>query len=174
MFFASLPPNLSISVRSKIGRSSMPFIYVPCDALLTRLLSLPFIRHSSFLAFGSCLPSSPARGMGEEWNAAVMLGESGDRPAAPPQFLLVGTGRSIPGRTSEDGACAIMSALHAAAEGEQVLHPSGQRSGWLHKRFLFSQLGIGLGTWKHFKRTRAAEIELDKSQLRVRLKVETG
>ena len=68
------------------------------------------------------------------------------------------------------GARIVMSALQQASDGQLVLHPLGQQSEWLHRRFLSSQLDIGLATWKYFKRTYFDHIELDDSQQWVRLR----
>ena len=100
-------------------------------------------------------PSSP--GLGNENDGSIDL-------------LLAGTARPIPGRTKVEGARIVMSALQQASDGQLVLHPLGQQSEWLHRRFLSSQLDIGLATWKYFKRTYFDHIELDDSQQWVRLR----
>ena len=105
--------------------------------------------------------------------------QSGDRPPSPGQcsdrdgsagIILAGAARPIPGRTKVEGARIVMSALQRAREGQQVLHPLGQQSEWLHRRFLASQLDIGLATWKYFKQAYADVVELDDSQQWVRLR----
>ena len=94
----------------------------------------------------------------------------GSEDAALVDLLLAGTARPIPGRTKEEGARIVMGALRQASDGQLVLHPLGQQSEWLHRRFLSSQLDIGLATWKYFKRTYFDHIELDDSQQWVRLR----
>ena len=105
--------------------------------------------------------------------------QSGDQPPSSGQgnerdgsidLILAGTAQPVPGRTKVDGARIVMSALQRASEGQQVLHPLGQQSEWLHRRFLSSQLDIGLATWKYFKQAYADAIELDDSQQWVRLR----
>ena len=93
-------------------------------------------------------------------------------PADEPPFpvILVGTATQIPGRTTAEAHSVLMSALRAAAAGEQVLHPQGQQGAWLHKCFIASQLNIGRTTWKSFKRQWANDIELDQEQQWVRLR----
>ena len=85
-------------------------------------------------------------------------------------LLMAGTARSIPGRTKEEGARIVMDALRRAREAQPVLRPPGQQGEWLHRRFINSDLDIGLATWKHFKRTCSEHIELDESQQWVRLR----
>ena len=89
---------------------------------------------------------------------------------AAPSFLLVGTARSVPGRTVEDGMDIIWDALVRAARGEKVLDSPGQDLDWLHRRFLATQLNVGTRTWKRFKRRYAEQIELDDMQQWVRLR----
>ena len=56
-----------------------------------------------------------------------------------------------------------MDALKAAADGEQVLNPTGQSFAWLHKDFIKEKLGVGKETWKRFRQTRAAQVVFDDS-----------
>ena len=86
------------------------------------------------------------------------------------RIVLAGAAQPIPGRTKEEGARIVLDALRHAMEGLQVLHLEGQQREWLHRRFIASQLGVGLGQWKHFKRVHASEIELDGLQQWVRLR----
>ena len=111
--------------------------------------------------------------------ATPAMEQSGDRPPSPGQgndrddsvdLILAGTARPVPGRTKVDGARIVMSALQRASEGQLVLHPLGQQSEWLHRRFLASQLDIGLATWEYFKQAYADAVELDDSQQWVRLR----
>ena len=83
---------------------------------------------------------------------------------------MAGTARPIPGRTKEEGACIILDALQRAKEGQLVLRPRGQAAEWLHKCFISSDLDVGRASWKYFKQTHAADIELDASQQWVRLR----
>ena len=94
----------------------------------------------------------------------------GSEPDGSIDLLLAGTAQPVPGRTKVDGARIIMNTLQRASEGQPVLRRRGQRSEWLHKCFLSSDLDIGRATWKYFKQTHADAIELDDSQQWVRLR----
>ena len=93
-----------------------------------------------------------------------------DDEAVPLDLLVAGTARPVPGRTKEEGACIILDALQRAKEGQLVLRRRGQAAEWLHKCFINSDLDVGRATWKYFKQTHAAVIELDDSQQWVRLR----
>ena len=107
------------------------------------------------------LPAVPAGN--DSMNESLAAGFSGP-------LLLVGCAQPVPGQTKQSGTEAILRALDLAASGVRVLHPSGQRGEWLHKCFIATQLGVGAKTWKHFKKTQAARIELDDQHQWVRLK----
>ena len=85
-------------------------------------------------------------------------------------IILAGAARPVPGRTKQEGAHIVMDALCRAALGRQVVRPRGQQDEWLHRRFIATDLDVGVGTWKYFKRKYADEIELDESQQWVRLR----
>ena len=93
-----------------------------------------------------------------------------DDDAVALDLLVAGTARPVPGRTKEEGARIILDALQRAREGQLVLRSRGQESEWLHKCFINSDLDVGRATWKYFKQTHAAAIELDDSQQWVRLR----
>ena len=87
-----------------------------------------------------------------------------------PRLWVVGTATSVPGRTKEQGAQVILDALGRAAQGDDVFPEApGQDGAWLNKRFIATQLNVGLKTWKFFKRTYAEMIVLDEEQQWVRL-----
>ena len=92
-----------------------------------------------------------------------------DAPTGP--LLMVGVcTEPVPGQTKQMASAAIMLALEQAAVGVQVLHPRGQRGEWLHKCFIATQLRLGSRSWRFFKKSHAADIELDKQHEWVRLK----
>ena len=89
------------------------------------------------VAAGSSSPQEPGR--------VYKDAGSGLQTATSCGIVLAGTAWSIPGRTKEEGAFVAMEALRYATEGRQVLHPSGQQREWLHRRFIASELGVGVG-----------------------------
>ena len=131
---------------------------------------LPFLLLPPPPSVGSgCSAALPAPPMARSGDPTSSPGPA-DEGATPVDLLMAGTARAIPGRTKEEGARIVMDALRRASEAQLVLRPPGQEGEWLHRRFINTDLDIGLATWKHFKRTHSQHIELDGSQQWVRLR----
>ena len=87
--------------------------------------------------------------------------------SSTPIFLTVcGTAKSVPGKTKDDGAAQIVSALTQAAEGEQILEDIHQQGEWLRTAAVKTTFNVGKQTVTYTKKQYPDNIEEQQGWLR--------